>query len=388
MALRRFLLGLIVALCCQAIGTASNAASIFEKLVMPGELSRAHAALEGDCKNCHKAFAKQAQDDLCLSCHKPIAANIAAKTGFHGKRKEVTASGCKHCHTEHIGRGGDIMRLDAETFDHSFTDFALTGAHRKAACVGCHAAGKTHRGAPKDCNGCHAKDDVHKGTMGTSCVACHTTASWMQVSFNHTTDTKYPLTGAHAKVACSDCHKGVPKLVKTSTECSDCHGGAKDPHKGTLGSACQTCHGTGSWKKVLFDHDQTAFPLIGQHAKVVCSSCHKTPDYKATSAACSACHEDKHHEGRLGSDCARCHNAVDWKKVRFDHGRDTGFQLTGKHQTADCAACHKERAPATLKLPTACFDCHQDVDVHRGAYGGDCAKCHRSTTWTQAYIKG
>jgi len=388
MGWRIFLLGLLVVVAGLPLGRPAEAASIFEKLVMPGELSKAHAKLESECNNCHKAFAKQAQDDLCLGCHKPIAADIAARSGFHGKRKDVAASGCKHCHVEHIGRDGDIMRLDAETFDHAFTDYALTGAHGKVACAGCHAAGKTHREAPQACNDCHAKADVHKGTLGTACASCHSTASWKQVAFNHDTDTKFPLTGGHRKTPCAECHKGDPKTVKTSMACAACHGGAKDPHKGTLGPSCQACHGTDDWKKVLFDHDQTPFPLIGKHAKAACAGCHKSQDFKATPTACASCHDDKHHEGRLGTDCASCHNAVDWKKVRFDHARDTSFALTGKHAATACTACHKERNPATLKLPTRCIACHKSEDVHHGAYGSDCAKCHRATTWKTAYIKG
>ncbi len=387
MARQDFGLRLALALGLMAFAGPATAASIFEKLVMPGELSNAHAKLEADCNNCHKAFAKQAQDDLCLGCHKPVAADIANRMGLHGKRPNAASTTCKSCHTEHLGRAGELVQLDAKTFDHNVTDYPLTGAHQKVACASCHEAKKRFRDAAHECIDCHRKSDVHKGSLGTACAACHGTASWKQVSFNHDQDTKFPLTGGHAKVDCASCHKGEPKAVKTPTDCAACHGGAKDPHKGSLGSECQICHSTSNWKKALFDHDQSAFPLIGKHAKVPCADCHKSQDFKATPIACVACHQDRHHEGRLGIDCASCHNSVDWLKVRFNHTRDANYPLTGKHAAIVCTACHKDRNRVSMKLPTDCIACHSSQDVHHGAFGPDCAKCHRTTTFKTAYIK-
>jgi len=364
----------------------ARAATIFDQLVTPGALSKAHEKLETDCLNCHKPFVKGAQDDLCAGCHKDIAADIAAKRGFHGRNPAVAVAGCKTCHIEHGGRAADITRLDRKVFDHNLTDFVLTGGHIKTACDDCHKPGTKFRTAPRACISCHHKDDVHKGSLGEGCAACHGTASWKTVSFNHDRDTKYPLTGGHAKVSCEGCHKGEPKTHPTPTECAACHG-AKDPHKGTLGPRCEACHNTTDWKQVLFDHDQSAFPLIGKHAKTTCASCHKTQDFKATPIACAPCHEDKHHEGRLGPDCGGCHNAVDWKMVRFDHERDARYALDGAHAIIACETCHVEKSPASLRLPTDCVACHKAEDVHHGAFGDDCAQCHRADSWKKAFIR-
>ncbi len=56
-------------------------------LVMPGKLSEAHAKLEGECRNCHAAFKKSAQSELCLDCHnhQAVAEDIASGRGFHGQ---------------------------------------------------------------------------------------------------------------------------------------------------------------------------------------------------------------------------------------------------------------------------------------------------------------
>lgn len=379
-------IALLACLLCVFSVVPACAASIFDRLVTPGPLSQAHAKLEADCLNCHKAFVKKAQDDLCLGCHKDIAADIAGVRGFHGRNPVVKASGCKSCHVEHGGREVDITRLNPKTFDHAMTDYPLTGGHTKVQCSACHAVKAKFRAAPRDCIGCHAKDDIHKGSAGAGCVDCHGTSAWKTVSFDHDRNTKFPLTGGHAKVKCDGCHTGDPKTHKTPGDCASCHGGTKDPHKGKLGTQCQACHNTVNWKQLTFDHDQTAFPLIGKHAKVVCADCHKTSDFKAAPVACASCHEDKHHEGRLGHDCGSCHNAVDWKLVRFDHARDAHFALEGAHAVITCEKCHTERKPASLKLPVACVACHKSEDVHHGAFGDDCARCHKPAAWKPAFI--
>jgi len=382
-------LGLLMALACLvgAVGPSKgHAASIFDQLVTPGPLSKAHAKLESDCRNCHKPFVKTAQDDLCEGCHKDIAADLVVKRGFHGRNPQVAIKGCKGCHLEHGGRDAHITRLDRQSFDHDVTDYPLTGQHAKTACEGCHKPNLKFRAAPRACIGCHRAKDVHKGSLGEGCAACHDTSKWKDSTFNHDRETKFPLTGGHAKVECQGCHKGEPKSHPTPIDCVSCHGG-KDPHKGKLGSRCEACHNTVDWKKVAFDHDQSAFPLIGKHAKVACSDCHKTTDYKATPIACVSCHDDKHHEGRLGTDCGTCHNAVAWTLVHFNHQRDARYELEGAHAVVACEKCHIEKNPASLRLPVECVSCHKAEDVHHGAYGTDCGRCHIPDTWKRAFIR-
>ena len=38
------------------------------------------------------------------------------------------------------------------------------------------------------------------------CAACHTTTQWTGATFNHTTKTTFPLTGAHVSLTCNLCH--------------------------------------------------------------------------------------------------------------------------------------------------------------------------------------
>lgn len=84
--------------------------------------------------------------------------------------------------------------------------------------------------------------------------------------------------------------------------------------------------------------------------------------------------------GKLRWDCQDCHTTESWSEVRspmrFDHD-ETGFHLTGSHQTASCVGCHKDLTFA--HVGTACIDCH--ADHHGGRLGLDCASCHTPRDW-------
>ena len=178
------------------------------------------------------------------------------------------------------------------------------------------------------------------------------------ISFNHDKATKFPLRGGHAKLACEQCHTGDLYRDKLSMACVACHR-KDDPHRGQLGSNCQQCHKETGWRqKVVFDHDLTRFPLIGLHAVVPCEECHRTQSFKDAPRACASCQPDTHHVGRLGANCASCHNPNGWTRWRFDHDKQTRYPLTGAHHALQCHACHKEtnvtrgdRADQLLRLP-------------------------------------
>jgi hypothetical protein len=77
-----------------------------------------------------------------------------------------------------------------------------------------------------------------------------------------------------------------------------------------------------------------------------------------------------------GGRCEACHTEDGWLPARFAHER-TGFELKGRHQQADCAACHAGRFERTL--PTSCAGCHRDP--HQQVLGQQCVGCHREETW-------
>ncbi len=368
--------GWVGALALLLVGAAAHGQTL-ESVLSPGKVIQGHAKYEEDCRSCHIPFDRQAQDRLCLDCHKDVGGDVRGKEGFHGKMKPQA---CRTCHTEHRGRDAKIAEFDKNTFDHAATDYALKGAHRKVDCAKCHVSGKKWREAPQDCNACHKKDDVHKGSLGTKCFDCHTEASWKEAKFDHS-KTRFELTGKHADIKCQDCHKDT-RYKETPRQCLACHK-KDDKHKGNFGEKCESCHGTKEWKTILFNHDRdTKFVLRGKHLPPLkCDSCHKGNLFKdKVGSACIDCHrKDDKHKGTLGNDCASCHSERDWKEaVKFDHQR-TKFPLLGKHVKVECKECHK--TPVFKEAPSACYACHKKDDKHAGNLGELCADCHVERDW-------
>ncbi len=173
----------------------------------------------------------------CQACH---------KDPHNGEVNElVKSAGCESCHNE--DSWGTVE------FDHGRTAFALEGKHVALACVKCHDGTKsdrprrsvTFRGAPKTCEKCHG--DVHDGQFAaeggsTECARCHAPESWRAVSFDHATQARFVLDGAHRDVPCAKCHlvvtDGARRYVKykpLETTCVSCHDTSRLP-EGSKGS--------------------------------------------------------------------------------------------------------------------------------------------------------
>ncbi|MGE3958989.1 MAG: cytochrome c3 family protein [Vicinamibacterales bacterium] len=365
-------------------------------LMSPGPLARAHRTLEGaaNCSKCHEQ-GRRVTAQRCLSCHQPIAQRMARKFGVH---KDVTDS-CEACHAEHAGVDGELRPFDQAAFDHAaVAGFPLSGKHQLGAakCAACHK-GRSFVDATASCVSCHA--DVHRPSLGSNCATCHSTAAAFTAAatqFDHA-KAAFPLTGAHATVACARCHTGkVFKGVKFAS-CANCH---QDPHTPSLGAVCTSCHATDAWRTTKVDHARTAFPLAGAHARVTCQACHRQPAAKVALKfdTCTACHADV-HRGGFSQDCRACHTEASWKGGRFDHAT-TRFPLEAKHAGLVCDQCHKaaavpptqvlalRRAPSAAGaasgtparavdfrgLTVACVSCH--ADVHGAELGTSCETCH------------
>ena len=216
--------------------------------------------------------------------------------------------------------------------------------------------------------------------MGKDCAGCHTSKTWSGTAFDHA-KTKFPLTGAHAKVQCIACHPSE-RYKETLVACISCHG-LRDVHHGAFGDKCDQCHVSTAWKTAKFDHAKTDFPLRGRHGALACALCH-TPTMKTAKlgTACIDCHQAGDvHKGVNGPGCHDCHGEVLWKTVSFNHDKDTKFSLRGGHKEAPCKACHKAD-PKKVKLQTACASCHGDADPHKTQLGSACAACHNEASWT------
>jgi Class III cytochrome C family len=340
----------------------------------------------------------------CLSCHRDE----------HQRR---FGKNCEQCHTP-----ADWHKVS--NFTHVRTKFPLTGSHTQVACEGCHTPTGPQQKLKltglkfNTCNSCH--QDPHQGTFPATCQTCHNTNEWKAVSntglrakFDHA-KTSFPLAGQHASVACARCHAGGNfKRAANLQKCSDCH---RDPHNGQFAQRgdhgeCSSCHTVGGWKQFKFavvDHNNTGYPLEGEHVKVACAKCHtpagKSTVFKIKFGACMDCHRDAHlgqFKNTAGGDhCETCHTVKGFRPSTFSLAkhRNSKFPLSGPHLAVTCAECHKKTITADLQEVAmfrfedqTCSGCHQDphgtqFQARMQKTGADgkplgCLACHSLSSW-------
>ncbi len=381
------------------------------QIISPGELTAAHASLEGirNCTNCHEIRQRGISPAKCLDCHTPLRTRISRGEGLHANLSRQ----CGSCHKDHFGRQFDPIRLSTGSFDHTQTGFRLVGRHRNLTCRNCHSAsavtdpavrqfkgragrlGQTFLGLPDQCAQCHDDDDPHGSTFrGQNCATCHSPAGWSDVSdFDHAV-TGFSLIGQHARASCASCHgdadRGPARFANTPSACASCHGG-ESPHSQRLNSRdCGSCHNANGWSGVRnFDHAATGFALVGQHARATCAQCHGSASqgaarFRGVDDSCASCHGEENPHGAQfsGQSCGSCHTPQTWNSApNFNHDR-TEFPLTGSHERLDCASCHPGSGPTQQFSGTefaTCATCHDDA--HDGDFGTDCATCHTTTSW-------
>ena len=344
------------------------------------------------CAGCHADNVYNGKPTTCVSCHqsKYDAARTPPHSGF--------PTACESCHTTGIWIGA--------TFDHTATDFPLTGAHRTTSCSGCHGDG-VFNGKATDCASCHrtrydaTTQPPHDATgYSTTCATCHNTSAWLGAVFNHSA-TRFPLTGAHLATSCAGCHADGVYRGK-SMECLSCHqadytGTTKPPHGSSgIGTTCTSCHTTTAWAGGTYDHNVTSFPLTGAHRAASCAGCHADGVYNGKSIACLSCHQadytattqPPHGSSGIGTTCSTCHTTTAWLPGSFNHSATT-FPLTGAHTTTACLACHGDGVYRGKS--TACASCHQ-TDYNQttnpnhaaASFPTTCASCHTTTTWLGA----
>lgn len=277
-----------------------------------------------------------------------------------------------------------------------------------ATCEKCHAPGKRVEAAR--CLACHTEVAIplslgrgyHARLIresGKGCESCHSDhhgrayplIRWSPPpAFDHGKEVGFGLTGAHARIACEACHEHRPRYMGEPTMCIGCH---KDPHAGTLGRSCESCHDTNAFKPApRFDHAKTKFPLENKHAGVACTSCHKPVaqgrlDFAIKDAGrCSTCHGDPHGGRTALSPCTDCHTTVGWRDVKNlpPAHSPAGWPLVGKHAGVACTDCHGPSL--TAKVSSTCATCHEDV--HKGRFGPKCESCHNEAGWKQVKLTG
>jgi hypothetical protein len=276
-----------------------------------------HAQTGKECGKCHAPFwSPERMSDLCLRCHSAILSEMEDPSSLHGKLFQGASAPCQSCHTEHHGSDAALTIMDAGTFPHDVTGFALTKHQVQTwngpfTCEDCHTRGIALFD-PLICAECHLSLDKtytenHIQAFGETCLACHDGVDRFS-NFDHNLSS-FHLDGAHINVACTECHKN--KVFKgTAAECGDCH---TEPayHAGLFtGQACPACHSTAAWTPARYDGPHP-FPMDHGEKNNACADCH-VPDL--TIWTCTTCHdqaemEEKHREERISDikDCLGCH---------------------------------------------------------------------------------
>lgn len=364
--------------------------------------------LEKNCSGCHNTSAfkpavlfshDRAKFKLtgshvrlgCFECHATTLKNNKQFTLF----RDIKHQSCENCHKDiHDGKFGkdctkchntsSFKSVNTSEFNHSRTAFPLIGKHASVNCNDCH--GKSLSSKPKFalCTDCHEdehNEELIKNNKVENCESCHSVNGFSPSLFTieRHNEGKFVLTGGHLGTPCNSCHykSGSWRFRKIGEKCSDCHTnvhGEEISDVFLVNNDCMTCHETGKWLTINFNHDRTEFKLIGRHADVECKNCHidnkeqgrKIYLFKSLNSSCQQCHKDK-HAGQFAenglSDCSRCHGFENWKAEKFDHNK-TKFVLTGAHEKVHCSGCHKEVQIGVQKViqyksgKTKCVDCH------------------------------
>ena len=187
------------------------------------KLTGAHLAVP--CQSCHhktETWHFRNIGNECIECHNNIHSSELS-------RKYLPDNNCTFCHA------ADSWKLI--NFNHSTTNFTLEGKHLNVSCERCHVvitqSGKLIQFAStkQNCESCH--NDIHFGQFASenksNCNNCHGFDNWKPEKFDHE-KTKFSLSGAHAKLKCSKCHKVINESGKTFVKykmedfrCASCH---------------------------------------------------------------------------------------------------------------------------------------------------------------------
>lgn len=345
------------------------------------KLQGQHALVK--CRSCHASLKFQGTANQCSGCHDDL------------HRGEL-GSNCARCHTPEAWLVPDMPQR------HSRTSFPLVGRHLTADCQRCHPNQQKHQyvGVRTDCYSCHAADyegsqaPNHRAAgFGTDCSQCHAVndPGWGG-GFDHVR-TGFPLAGAHASTPCSRCHTGN-NFRNAGTQCIGCHQqqftAAASPRHTGFSTDCLACHSMTGWKPATFDHNRTAFRLIGAHVAASCTQCHANGVFAGTPAQCVSCHQQNYanaanprHSPGMPTDCTPCHTSAAWRPSGFDHNRTT-FPLTGAHMTRTCGQCHANGIYAGTAV--GCSGCHLAqanavANPSHASFPTDCATCHTTMAW-------
>lgn len=351
------------------------------------------------CSDCHTSSGNYAVFS-CTNCHEHAKTSMDNEhRGVGGYTYQSTA--CFNCHPRGSENGA---------FNHSTSQFPLTGSHTVTTCEQCHTTGFSNKPAT-DCKSCHAAQAAQAvnpnhalNGMSQICSDCHNTTDFKQSLFNHQTATQFPLTGRHVSATCNDCH--TVKFSGTSKICSDCHAAeaqnavSVNHQLANFTQACSECHTVNGWKPANYTHTNT-FALTGKHGLAFCKDCHTT-GYTNTDKQCKSCHindynqtnNPKHSAVQFNQECQECHTSTAWQPATFNHDGPFFPINSGEHKGKwnTCGDCHTD---LNNYAKYSCTNCHEHQkpkmdSEHQGVQGylyesTACLNCHPRGTETGAF---
>ncbi|MCF8405768.1 MAG: hypothetical protein K9H58_17620 [Bacteroidales bacterium] len=344
-----------------------------------------------DCIDCHSNPSNYAVF-TCIDCHEHNQSEMDDEHDEIGGYA-YNSPACLECHPTGDGEG---------SFNHSASNFPLTGAHVDTDCASCHTNG--YQGTTTICFDCHievynASTNPNHVSAGihTDCEVCHTTDPGWQPALFEIHDEIYPLTGGHLSTDCFSCHND--NYSNTPNVCFDCHSEqynqTSNPNHTVVGitTSCDECHTTNpGWTPANFEIHNDFYPLTGAHSSVDCYSCHEGV-YSNTPNVCFDCHSEQYNQTSnpnhtivgITTSCDECHTTnPGWTPALFEIHNDF-YPLTGAHSSLDCYSCHEGVYNNT---PNTCFGCHasdynqtNDPPHASAQFPTDCELCHNQSAW-------
>ncbi len=352
------------------------------------ELTGAH--LNASCENCHNGNYTSIAFE-CSNCH---IVNFN-QTQNPNHQQIGISNQCSSCHNS--------TAWTPSTFNHSNTQFVLSGAHTTINCTSCHQGQTT--GTSTECSYCHIDDfnqtqNPNHQQIGISnqCSSCHNSTAWIPSSFSHS-NTTFPLAGVHTQIFCSDCHQ--EQTTGTSTDCYTCHQTqyeqSNNPNHVALNlpTTCATCHTIEpQWEPATFPIHNNFYQLTGQHNSIKdnCTLCHNG-NYNSTPNQCNSCHindynnttNPNHLAAKFPQECEICHNTNGWIPSTFNHDQQYFPIYSGAHKNKwdNCLICHTDQNNYSV---FSCLTCHEHnqtemnqkhIEVSDYQYNSEaCLNCH------------
>lgn len=246
-----------------------------------------------------------------------------------------------------------------------------------------------------------AAQSQHGESFSIDCAYCHDEESWnvepQKVTFDHSS-TNFSLIGQHKNIDCRSCHTSLT-FKDTKRECISCH---TDIHTGSTGADCSSCHTPETWivKDIINIHQNSRFPLAGNHKTADCQQCHSgytELNFDPIGVNCIDCHildynattSPNHITAGFSTDCYSCHsiNAITWNTTNVIHDF---FPLVGGHNITNCFACHDQGGNFT-GLSADCYSCHeedynatQNPNHIQAQFSTDCKQCHNINAFVPA----